>query len=240
MKFLLNDLLSVIVLDEVHERHLFGDFLLGILRQLLTHRKDLKIVLMSATINISLFSNYFDKAPVISVPGRLYPIQLEYHPPKPQVVMWIVRCFFCHKTSFLLLYFVYSAIYMLHTSTLISTVILTYQFSHASLVSLLFLLNFVYTHMRFTIHPLPPPPPPTLGNSIRIKEVVSAEPGSLPPNPPTNRQKVSCFRARRFAHLRQRDERDPAGRRRRSSIRLGDGEVDHPAAAQQLVHRGSG
>ena len=52
---------SVIVLDEVHERHLFGDFLLGILRQLLTHRKDLKLVLMSATINIDLFSGYFDK-----------------------------------------------------------------------------------------------------------------------------------------------------------------------------------
>ena len=51
----------MIVLDEVHERHLFGDFLLGILRQLLTHRKDLKLVLMSATINIDLFSGYFDK-----------------------------------------------------------------------------------------------------------------------------------------------------------------------------------
>ena len=38
------------------------------------------LVLMSATINIELFSNYFYKPPIIMVPGRLYPIQVEYHP----------------------------------------------------------------------------------------------------------------------------------------------------------------
>lgn len=69
---------NVIVLDEVHERHLQGDFLLGILHCLLEQREDSKIVLMSATINIELFSNYFENAPVIQVPGRLYPIQLEF------------------------------------------------------------------------------------------------------------------------------------------------------------------
>ena len=58
---------NVIVLDEVHERHLHGDFLLGVLRCLLEQREDLKLVLMSATINIGLFSGYFDKAPVIQV-----------------------------------------------------------------------------------------------------------------------------------------------------------------------------
>ena len=44
------------------------------------YRSDLKVVLMSATINIELFSGYFDDAPVVSVPGRLYPIQLQYIP----------------------------------------------------------------------------------------------------------------------------------------------------------------
>ena len=43
-------------------------------------RPDLKLVLMSATINLELFSNYFEEAPVISVPGRLYPIKLQYKP----------------------------------------------------------------------------------------------------------------------------------------------------------------
>ncbi|XP_041367761.1 probable ATP-dependent RNA helicase DHX34 [Gigantopelta aegis] len=75
---------NVIVIDEVHERHIFTDFLLGVLKCMLQQRDDLKLVLMSATINISLFSGYFDNAPVIKVPGRLYPIQLEYYPLKQE------------------------------------------------------------------------------------------------------------------------------------------------------------
>ncbi|CAH1796146.1 unnamed protein product [Owenia fusiformis] len=74
------DAYKVIIIDEVHERHIHTDYLLGVIRALLLQRDDLKVVLMSATINISLFSNYFDDAPVIKVPGRLFPIQLEYHP----------------------------------------------------------------------------------------------------------------------------------------------------------------
>ncbi|OAD52775.1 putative ATP-dependent RNA helicase DHX34 [Eufriesea mexicana] len=72
----------VIVLDEVHERHLHGDFLLGIMKCIINQRHDLKLVLMSATINIELFNNYFTKenVKIIQVPGRLYPIQLLYRP----------------------------------------------------------------------------------------------------------------------------------------------------------------
>jgi ATP-dependent RNA helicase DHX34 len=51
----------VIVLDEVHERHLHGDFMLGILKCLMLQRKDLKLVLMSATINIQLFAGFFEE-----------------------------------------------------------------------------------------------------------------------------------------------------------------------------------
>lgn len=59
---------DVIVLDEVHERHLHGDFLLGILKCLIFQRPTLKIVLMSATINIDLFCDYFSNlTPVIQV-----------------------------------------------------------------------------------------------------------------------------------------------------------------------------
>lgn len=52
------------VLDEVHERHLHGDFLLGIMKCIINQKSDLKLVLMSATINIELFSNYFAKEDV--------------------------------------------------------------------------------------------------------------------------------------------------------------------------------
>lgn len=70
------------MLDEVHERHLHGDFLLGIAKCLLKVRPELKLVLMSATININLFAEYFaeENVKVIEVPGRLYPIKLHYMP----------------------------------------------------------------------------------------------------------------------------------------------------------------
>ena len=64
---------DVIVLDEVHERHLHGDFLLGVVKCLVQQRPDLKVILMSATININLFQDYFHgEAPVIQV-HCLYP-----------------------------------------------------------------------------------------------------------------------------------------------------------------------
>jgi HrpA-like RNA helicase len=56
---------DVLVLDEVHERHLFGDFLLGIVKCLMYQRSDLKVILMSATINIELFQDYFSEAAAI-------------------------------------------------------------------------------------------------------------------------------------------------------------------------------
>ncbi|KAM9801429.1 putative ATP-dependent RNA helicase DHX34 [Neosynchiropus ocellatus] len=74
----------VVIVDEVHERHLHCDFLLGVLRTLLLTRSDLRLVLMSATINIKLFSDYFSGAPVLQVPGRLFPIQVIYKPIPPE------------------------------------------------------------------------------------------------------------------------------------------------------------
>lgn len=75
---------DVILLDEIHERHLQGDFLLGLLKCVLIQRPTLKLVLMSATINIPLFESYFgDEAATIQVPGRLYPISVNYMPTTP-------------------------------------------------------------------------------------------------------------------------------------------------------------
>ena len=61
------DQYDLIVVDEVHERHVFTDFLLGILKCLVRQRESLKIILMSATINIDLFSNYFNDCVIVKV-----------------------------------------------------------------------------------------------------------------------------------------------------------------------------
>jgi ATP-dependent RNA helicase DHX34 len=54
---------------------------LGVCKCLIRSRSDLKMILMSATINLGLFQDYFEgTAPVIQVPGRLFPIQVQYHP----------------------------------------------------------------------------------------------------------------------------------------------------------------
>lgn len=59
-----------VLVDEVHERSEESDFLLLILRDLIKVRKDLTVILMSATLNADLFSDYFDKAPVLEIPGK--------------------------------------------------------------------------------------------------------------------------------------------------------------------------
>jgi len=64
--------------DEVHERDLNTDFLLIILKKLLTRRPDIKVVLMSATIESSLFSSYFNGCPTIHIPGRTFPVRHFY------------------------------------------------------------------------------------------------------------------------------------------------------------------
>mmetsp|Transcript_14160 Transcript_14160/g.34361 ORF Transcript_14160/g.34361 Transcript_14160/m.34361 type:complete len:1240 (+) Transcript_14160:58-3777(+) len=71
------DLASVshIFVDEVHERDLNTDFLLIIVKDLLARRKDLKLILMSATLNSDAFAKYFGGCAVVSIPGRAHPVQ---------------------------------------------------------------------------------------------------------------------------------------------------------------------
>ncbi len=73
---------EVIIIDEAHERSLNIDFLLGILKNILPRRPDLKLIITSATIDPEKFSNYFGgpkKAPIIEVSGRTFPVEIRYH-----------------------------------------------------------------------------------------------------------------------------------------------------------------
>ncbi|KAK3138415.1 hypothetical protein QOZ80_5AG0368700 [Eleusine coracana subsp. coracana] len=67
-----------IIVDEIHERDRFSDFMLTILRDLLPQYPHLRIVLMSATLDAERFSKYFDGCPVIQVPGFTYPVKTFY------------------------------------------------------------------------------------------------------------------------------------------------------------------
>ena len=71
---------DTIIVDEAHERSLNIDFILGILKTLLKKRKDLKVVITSATIDTEKFSKAFDHAPVIEVSGRMFPVDVRYLP----------------------------------------------------------------------------------------------------------------------------------------------------------------
>lgn len=71
---------DTIIVDEAHERSLNIDFILGILKTLLRKRKNLKVVITSATIDSEKFSRVFDGAPVIEVSGRTYPVDVFYWP----------------------------------------------------------------------------------------------------------------------------------------------------------------
>jgi ATP-dependent helicase HrpB len=82
---------SVVVLDEFHERHLEGDFALALLKRLQRTRTDLRIVVMSATLDAEPVAQYLDSCPIVRSEGKLFDLSIKHLPYSPEPLETQVR-----------------------------------------------------------------------------------------------------------------------------------------------------
>jgi ATP-dependent helicase HrpA len=73
---------DTVIIDEAHERSLNIDFLLGYFVQILPRRRDLKLIITSATLDAERFAKHFSGAPILQVSGRSYPVEVRYRTPQ--------------------------------------------------------------------------------------------------------------------------------------------------------------
>jgi pre-mRNA-splicing factor ATP-dependent RNA helicase DHX38/PRP16 len=72
------DQYSCIIMDEAHERALNTDVLMGLIKKVLTRRRDLKLIVTSATMNSERFARFYGGAPEFFIPGRTFPVDIQY------------------------------------------------------------------------------------------------------------------------------------------------------------------
>ncbi|XP_062225195.1 probable pre-mRNA-splicing factor ATP-dependent RNA helicase DEAH5 [Phragmites australis] len=74
---------SVVMLDEAHERTIYTDILFGLLKQLISQRSDLRLIVTSATLDAEKFSGYFFDCNIFTIPGRTFPVEI-LHTKQPE------------------------------------------------------------------------------------------------------------------------------------------------------------